>query len=295
MKGFWLLWGGLWLLFSPFNQARAIVFSSQGNDANLSSPAGLNLPWDNVVQMQSPTGPIGTGVYLGNRYVLTAGHVGPLTSVKVGFVDYLLDSSPAVAIKTADMKLVRLASDPGLNGVRLNTYPLGYAGEAYLVGYGVGRADSSALSSSPVTWGDSSTAIKRWGTNIVDGPRNGIQVGGYISDLLRTEFNSNAGANEAALTIYDSGSALFRQIGSEWYLVGIGAYVQNSGYSLASSQFNYTESDDNYFIRISSYATAVDVIGGVSVPEPSSQSLLFVGVAFLSACLLARRSVGRRS
>ena len=91
MKGFWLLWGGLWLLFSPFNQARAIVFSSQGNDANLSSPAGLNLPWDNVVQMQSPTGPIGTGVYLGNRYVLTAGHVGPLSSVKVGFVDYLLD------------------------------------------------------------------------------------------------------------------------------------------------------------------------------------------------------------
>ena len=295
MKVSRLLWGGLWLLFSPFDQARAIVFFSQGNDANLSSPAGLNLPWDNVVQMHSPTGPIGTGVYLGNRYVLTAGHVGPLTSVKVGFVNYLLDSSPAVAIGTADMKLVRLASDPRLGGVRLNTNPFGDTGYSYLVGYGVGRASSSLLSSSPVTWGDSSTAIKRWGTNIVDSARSGIQVGGYISDLLRTEFNSDAGANEAALTIYDSGSALFRQIGSDWYLVGLGAYVQNSGYSLASSQFNYTESDDNYFIRISSYSTAVDVIGGVSVPEPSSQSLLFVGAAFLSACLLARRSVGRRS
>ena len=295
MKGFWLLWGGLWLLFSPFNQARAIVFSSQGNDANLSSPAGLNLPWDNVVQMQSPTGPIGTGVYLGNRYVLTAGHVGPLTSVKVGFVNYFLDSSSAVAIGTADMKLVRLVLDPGLNGVRLNSNPLGDGGEAYLVGYGVGRASSSLLGSNPVTWGDSSTAIKRWGTNFVDLAISAKQVGVYTSDLLRTEFNSNAGADEAALTIYDSGSALFQKIGSEWYLVGIGAYVQNSGYSLASAQFNSTESDDNYFIRISSYATAVDVIGGVSVPEPSSQSLLFVGMAFLSACLLARRSVGRRS
>jgi hypothetical protein len=294
MKGFWLLWGGLWLLFSPFDQARAIVFSSQGNDANLISPGG-GLPWDNVVQMQSPTGPIGTGVYLGNRYVLTAGHVGPLASVKVGYVDYLLDSSPAVAIGTADMKLVRLASDPGLNGVRLNNNSLGDGGEAYLVGYGVGRASSSLLGSNPVTWGDSSTAIKRWGTNFVDLAISAKQVGVYTSDLLRTEFNSNAGADEAALTIYDSGSALFRQIGSEWYLVGIGAYVQNSGYSFASAQFNSTESDDSYFIRISSYSTAVDVIGGVLVPEPSSQSLLFVGAAFLSACLLVRRSVGRSS
>ena len=294
MKVSWLLWGVFWLYLSSFDQARAIVFFSQGNDANLISPGG-GLPWDNVVQMQSSTGPIGTGVYLGNRYVLTAGHLGSLTSVKVGFVGYLLDSSPAVAIGRADMKLVRLASDPGLSGVRLNINPSADGGAAHLVGYGVGRADSSALSSSPVTWGDSSTAIKRWGTNLVDGAILGAEAAGYTSDLLRTEFNSNAGVNEAALTIYDSGSALFRQIGSEWYLVGLGAYVQNSGYSLASAQFNSRESDDNYFIRISSYSTAVDVIGGVSVPEPSSQSLLFVGVAFLSARLLARRSVGRRS
>ena len=294
MKVSRLLWGGLWLLFSPFDQARAIVFFSQGNDVNLTN-LGNGLPWENVVQMQSSTGPIGTGVYLGNRYVLTAGHVGPLTSVKVGLVDYLIDSSPAVAIETADMKLVRLASDPGLGGVRLNSNPSADGGAAHLVGYGVGRASTSSPGSSPVTWGDSSTAIKRWGTNFVDGAIGAALVGGYTSDLLRTQFNSNAGANEAALTIYDSGSALFRQIGSDWYLVGLGAYVQNSGYSLASSQFNSTESDDNYFIRISSYADSSVMIGGVGVPEPSSQSLLFVGAAFLSACLLVRRSVGRRS
>ena len=295
MKVSWLLWGVFWLYLSSFDQARAIVFFSQGNDANLSSPAGLNLPWDNVVQMRSTSGPIGSGVYLGNRYVLTAAHVVPLTSVRVGFVDYALDSSSAVNIGTSDMKLVRLASDPGLGGVRLNRNPSADGGAAHLVGYGVGRASSSLLGSNPVTWGDSSTAIKRWGTNIVDSARSGIQVGGYISDLLRTEFNSDAGVNEAALTIYDSGSALFRQIGSEWYLVGLGAYVQNSGYSLASTQFNSKDSDDSYFIRISSYAGSSLMIGGVGVPEPSSQSLLFVGAAFLSACLLARRSVGRRS
>jgi len=294
MKVSWLLWGVFWLFLSSFDQARAIVFFIQGNDVNLTNP-GNGLPWENVVQMRSSTGPIGTGVYLGNRYVLTAGHVGPLTSVKVGFVDYLLDSSPAVAIGRADMQLVRLASDPGLGGVRLNSNPSADGGAAHLVGYGVGRADSSALSSSPVTWGDSLTAIKRWGTNFVDGAISNAQVAGYTSDLLRTQFNSNAGSNEAALTILDSGSALFRQIGSDWFLVGLGAYVQNSGYSLASTQFNSRDSDDSYFIRISSYANSSVMIGGVGVPEPSSQSLLFVGVAFLSACLLARRSVGRRS
>jgi hypothetical protein len=274
----WLL--GAVFLLAPIDYASAIVFFSQGNGANLDNP-GVGLPWDNVVQMRNESGPIGTGVYLGNRYVLTAGHVGPLTSVKVGFVDYLLDSSPAVAVGQADMKLVRLASDPGLSGVRLNTNPSGDAGNSYLVGYGVGRSSSSPLGSSPVTWGDSSTAIKRWGTNFVDGAIAGVQVAGYTSDLLRTQFNSNSGANEAALTIYDSGSALFRQIGSEWFLVGLGAYVQNSGYSLASTQFNSRDSDDSYFIRISSYSSAVDQIGAVAVPEPSSSHYFVGGLLFL--------------
>jgi hypothetical protein len=281
----WLL--GAVFLFAQVDFANAIVFFSQGNDANLDNP-GVGLPWDNVVQMRNESGPIGTGVYLGNRYVLTAGHVGPLTSVKVGFVDYFLDSSPAVAIGQADMKLVRLASDPGLSGVRLNTNPSGDLGNSYLVGYGVGRASSSLLGSSPVTWGDSTTAIKRWGTNLVDGAIAGVQVAGYTSDLLRTQFNSNAGANEAALTIYDSGSALFRQIGSEWFLVGLGAYVQNSGYSLASTQFNSRDSDDSYFIRISSYSNAVNQIGAVAVPEPSSSHYFVGGLLFLGFLTLRK-------
>jgi hypothetical protein len=293
MRWFHCLLGAVCLL-TPIDFASAIVFYSQGNDVNLTNP-GNGLPWENVVQMRSDSGPIGTGVYLGNRYVLTAGHVGPLTSVKVGFLDYQLESSTPISIGTADMKLVRLASDPGLNGVRLNTNPSGDTGNSYLVGYGVGRASSSLLSSSPVTWGDSSTALKRWGTNLVDGTIAGVQVGGYTSDLLRTQFNSNAGINEAALTIYDSGSALFRQIGSEWYLVGLGAYVQNSGYSLASTQFNSKDSDDSYFIRISSYAGSVQEIGAVLVPEPSSRSLFLGGGALLWALGLARRLYQSRS
>jgi hypothetical protein len=289
MKVSWLLWGVFWLFLSSFDQARAIVFFSQGNDVNLTNP-GNGLPWENVVQMRSSTGPIGTGVYLGNRYVLTAGHVGPLTSVKVGFVDYLLDSSPEVAIGTADMKLVRLASDPGLGNIRLNTSAVSDFGFVHLVGYGVGRAPDSQFNTSPVTWGDSSTAIKRWGTNDVDGFYSGVQIAGYTSDLLWTQFNRNVGINEAALTIYDSGSALFRQIGSEWYLLGIGAYVQNSGYSLASTRSNSRDSDDSYFIRISSYSEGANQIAGVAVPEPSSGTLFLFGAAVTAVFFSFRRS-----
>ena len=57
----WLL--GAVFLFAPIDFANAIVFFSQGNDANVNNPRN-GLPWDNVVQMQSGTGPIGTGVYL---------------------------------------------------------------------------------------------------------------------------------------------------------------------------------------------------------------------------------------
>jgi hypothetical protein len=123
----------------------------------------------------------------------------------------------------------------------------------------------------------------------VDGAISNAQVAGYTSDLLRTQFNSYAGESEAALTILDSGSALFRQIGSDWFLVGLGAYVQNSGYSLASSEFNSTGSDDNYFIRISSYANSAQQIEAVLVPEPSSLTLFLGGGALLVAVALARR------
>ena len=105
------LLGAVLAVFAPLNLAQAIVFYSQGNDYNLTNPGG-NLPWDNVVQMRSNTGPIGSGVYLGNRYVLTAAHVAPLTIVRVGFVDYSLDSFSAVSIGTSDMKFCLLYTSP---------------------------------------------------------------------------------------------------------------------------------------------------------------------------------------
>ncbi|MCX6935096.1 MAG: hypothetical protein NTZ01_02740, partial [Verrucomicrobia bacterium] len=96
-------------VFSLLNSAHAIVFFSQGNDYNLTNPGG-SLPWDNVVQIRSSTGPTGSWVYLGNGYVLTAGHVGPVDNVRIGSTDFALDPAAPISIGTSDMKLVHLAS-----------------------------------------------------------------------------------------------------------------------------------------------------------------------------------------
>lgn len=288
---FVLFWG---MGFFLVPKANAIVFFSQGNDHNTTNP-GSALPWDNVVQMRDASGLVGSGVYLGNRYVLTAAHLAPVSAVRVGATDFSLDASTPIQIGSSDMKLYRLASDPGLGTVRLNSNSLYDNGSAILVGYGLGRATNSALSTSPVTWGDASTAVKRWGSNTIDGAIQNATVGGRTSNLLVTQFNTNSSSEEAAITLYDSGSALFRYLGSEWYLVGLGAYVQNSGYSVASTRSDSTNSDDNYFIRISSYAQAVDIVGAVAVPEPSVRTLLLAGFLVLLSLRVYLASLGRKS
>lgn len=275
--------GFLGILLGMVIDARAIIFYSAGNDHNTTDPGG-GLPWQNVVEVRSNSGITGSGVYLGNRYVLTAAHVGPTETIRINSTDFSLEPAAPIQIGTADMKLLRLQSDPGLGNVLLNIASANDLGAARLVGYGVGRSDASPTGTSPVTWGNDTTAIKRWGENTVDFTFSNQTLNGYTSNLLRTQFNTNAGPNEAALTSYDSGSALFRFVGSNWLLVGLGAYVATGGESYANPTGLSSDStnDDNYFIQISSYASAQDVLGGVVVPEPGTGHLLMFALGVYS-------------
>ena len=275
--------GFLGILLGTAIDARAIIFYSAGNNYNTTEPGG-GLPWQNVVEVRSNSGITGSGVYLGNRYVLTAAHVGPTETIRINSTDFSLEPAAPILIGTADMKLLRLQSDPGLGHVLLNTASANDLGAARLVGYGVGRSDASLTGTSPVTWGNDTTAIKRWGENTVDFTSPNQTLIGYTSNLLGTQFNTNAGPNEAALTSYDSGSALFRFVGSNWLLVGLGAYVATGGESYANPTglSGSRTNDDNYFIQISSYASAQDVLGGVVVPEPGTGHLLMFALGVYS-------------
>lgn len=272
--------GFLGLLLGMVIDAQAIIFYSAGNEHNTTDPGG-GLPWQNVVEVRSSSGITGSGVYLGNRYVLTAAHVFDPQTVKISDNYFTLEPAVSIQIGAADMKLLRLQSDPGLGNIFLNTVAGNDFGGAYLVGYGVGRSSSSLLSSSPISWGDASTATKRWGTNSVDG--FGSLSG---SSVLRTQFNTNAGPNEAALTLYDSGSALLRQIGIDWFLVGLGVVAPSPTPAYPSSE--ESSGNENFFVRISSYATAEDILGGVVVPEPGAGHLLMFALGVYS--MMRRRA-----
>lgn len=277
--------GFLGILLGMAIDARAIIFYSAGNDHNNTDPGG-GLPWQNVVEVRSNSGITGSGVYLGNRYVLTAAHVGPTEKIRINSTDFSLEPAAPILFGTADMKLLRLQSDPGLGNVLLNTASANDFGAAHLVGYGVGRSDASPTGTSPVTWGDASTAKKRWGFNEVDFSvasltytNNSIA---YINSALITQFNSNVNPDEAAMTLYDSGSALFRLIGSDWFLVGLGVAVATLSSTPAYPSTEEGSGNENFFVRISSYASAEDILGGVVVPEPGTGHLLMFALGVYS-------------
>ena len=108
-------------LLTPF--ASALILG--GSIAVQSAPPSDDPGWANIV---SPNGC--SGVYLGNRWVLTASHVGA-GDVVVGSVTYAVQPGSAIRLRTpdnsgdTDLALFRLSADPGLPPVAVLTAPLG--------------------------------------------------------------------------------------------------------------------------------------------------------------------------
>jgi hypothetical protein len=77
-------------------------------------------------------------------------------------------------------------------------------------------------------WGDAGY-VQRWGENVVSGVDH-INGGG---DMLVAQFNYGVGANEAHLSVGDSGGGVFINDGGTWKLAGIN-YAVDGYFSLAS-------------------------------------------------------------
>jgi len=274
----------------------ALVFWNLGNGANQTDP-GTGAPWDSVAKIinSNNTALSGSAVYLGNGFLLTANHVyvGPsidLTNYShVTFDDittYAIDPTFGTwGVQVApgvDMKVIKLMLDPsGVNAVSLLTTPTEAEAAATLVGWGVGRDPSAPLGSTNVEWDTNNaagTADKRWGLNV---PRSAITISypSYSYDALVTiagaegpGFNPDGlGDAEAALGLFDSGSGLFQQSGTNWYLIGLGTAVETFNFTdFGNDQTNSPRGGANYFGRISSYHDEITLI----VPEPSTWALL---------------------
>ena len=279
--------------------AYAIVFWNLGNDANQTDP-GTGVPWNSVAKVVNSgnSSLSGSAVYLGNGFLLTANHV----TVNSNFSQVTFDNTDFFGIDPSfgnygtqvaagvDMKVIKLTLNPaGVNAVTLLTTPDELIASATLVGWGKGRDPAVPLASTNVTWGDDSTATKRWGLNapkfVGSDPYDYV---GTIAGASGPGFEPGGlGDAEASVALYDSGSGLFQEINDAWYLIGITTSTDDGGstdFGIDSSE-SAQRGDRDFFARISSYDEQITAL----VPEPSTVSLLALSAAAAAVFAFRRR------
>lgn len=227
-------------LSCTMDSAALIIYGTGPNDVdnslNVLAPNTLppnGSPAVNVVKM----GTAGSGIYLGNGYVLTANHVGLVDNgIVINGVSYdrdltfdplyINENVPTTAYEDfTDLKLIRILGMPPLPVVQ--KLPINHsstadlASSSTLIAWGVGKGSIAALQG----WdgGDSTTVALRWGTNSAPGSFTLEPFEGYLYryDGLLLDFDRTLGPNTAQIAFLDSGSPLLQQIGGVWTVSGI--------------------------------------------------------------------------
>jgi hypothetical protein len=197
--------------------AGALVLDSGDGRGNTSPLPGLT-GWRNVGRRLG--GP--SIVYLGDRWVLTADHVGAGIVVIDG-ERYNAIASTLQRLRNddgsqADLLLYRIDGDPGLPALDLARRAPRPGEEVVLVGTGASRGVSLTVRSPRYglldgwSWQGADRA-KRWGTNVVAGPPRAVPGSGATTWSIPTLFeridDPNGTTHEAAAAEGDSGGALF--------------------------------------------------------------------------------------
>lgn len=283
------------------SSAHGIINFGRTNGENTSDP-GNGSPFGSVAEITffSLNDPRGSGVYLGNNFVLTANHV----DVNLGGAGQVRfnPAGSAIAIDTTftpvqvapglDLKIIRLVSDPGVPAVKLLSTPIeSTLTTATVVGWGIGRDPGEPINTNSVTWDASfTTQDKRWGENVIRGAQTIEYTNGqaFSYEALFTILGSGTGdpagvgANEAAATTLDSGGGLFQFLEGEWQLVGVATLVEEAvenTSTFADDSIVAGRGDANFYVRISEYADEINSI----IPEPSTYALAFGALALLIA------------
>ena len=216
----WRLAVTLTLFGSAIAPVRSLVLI--GPDDNLAAPPN-GAPWAYVARLDTRNSAgdytaSSSGVYLRNRFVLTAEHVS--APVRVSLAGTLYDMDPAYEPKQiggVDLKLVRILTDPGLAPLSLIA-----PGDKHLrraatiIGWGVGKGEEIAAKG--WRWADDLSRVQRWGTNLT---LSSLSNEEGRRSLLRTKFNRAGGPDEATATGGDSGAGLFQKFDETWKLAGI--------------------------------------------------------------------------
>jgi hypothetical protein len=253
----------------------AVILYSGDNSANQAAPVS-GAPFESVARVcnNGGGGTSGSAVHIRGKYMLTANHVQLRSHVTFDGVTYWARDSAftPIQIGPTDMKLIKLVNSPGLPSTELFSDNVGDTSvAATLIGWGVGRDtgvnDLAAGSTNIWQWGNTGTLEKRWGTNTISASASGEVTDGYSYSHLLTYIDRNAGINEAAATLYDSGSGLYLEQNGTWKLAGLTTAItsingptEQEPANPYNSTFGISNSRDrNFFVRISSYASAIEV------------------------------------
>ncbi len=197
-------------------------------------------------------------VYLGNRWVLTASHVG-IGSVVFGSVSYDAIPGTTASFTTApgqfaDLIVFKLRNDPGLPALAIASAAPATGTDVVMIGNGRNRG--TALQWSGIDgwlWG--AGAAMRWGTNRVGAAPANVTIGSAVTRAFWTEFTksppSQVTTHEAQAATGDSGGALFVKNTGAWQLGGTLFAIDSFGGQPESSAFygNRTYAVDLAFYR----------------------------------------------
>ena len=286
------------------SDARAVVIDTLTGAGNTSAPVD-DPGWANVGVLG-----VGTGIYLGNNWVLTAAHVGGGSIVLNGGTYAMLAGSGTTLTNngapgksaTTDLYMFQLASTPpGLPNITIASSSAAPSAAVTMIGSGRDRGAFTQWSVNtlptpwvwtPVSSGGNFAGYQtigsrsmRWGTNTV--AASGIWVADGFGDvnMLATEFTySGSPSNEAQAAYGDSGGGVFRKNGSVWELSGTILTVAGfSGQPDPASTPVY--GNVTYAADLSFYQSQIVTI----VPEPSATVMLAAAGA-LAWAAFARRT-----
>jgi hypothetical protein len=263
MKTHFLHFSLLILLFS--SQAGAVEIDQGGSISfNTSAPTSAEIPdWNSGWGASDVTGwdYVGTvngasAVYLGNSWVITAGHVGAGT-FSLGGTSYVVVSGSAEGVTkssgdTVDLTLFQIAQPPNLPALTISSThsdPPQPGSAVAMIGYGGGE--------------------ETWGLNTVTSIHYQLQISNFTSSDFVTDYGSSTVngtdfSNFAVLIPGDSGGGdfIYNPSTGTWMLSGINEAVDGN--------------NDSYMVQLNQDARAIN--GVTAVPEPSSFGLLCVSV-----------------